>query len=66
MVTVDGQDVRYDRLVIATGHHRNGYLLAPITADAVAGLVTDGVLPVVARPFTLARFGRPEPRRVSA
>jgi glycine oxidase len=53
-------------LVAATGHHRNGYLLAPVTADAVAGLVTDGALPEVARPFTRARFARPEPRRASA
>ncbi len=53
-------------LVAATGHHRNGYLLAPVTADAVAGLVTTGALPEVARPFTLARFTRAEPRRASA
>lgn len=29
-----------DRLVLATGHHRNGVLLAPITAEAVASLLT--------------------------
>jgi glycine oxidase len=29
-----------DNLVVATGHHRNGILLAPITADLVAGIVT--------------------------
>lgn len=52
-------------LVAATGHHRNGYLLAPITADAVADLVASGELPAVARPFTLARFARPEPRRAA-
>ncbi len=45
-------------LVAATGHHRNGYLLAPVTADAVADLVAGGALPDVARPFTLARFRR--------
>lgn len=28
-----------DRLAVATGHYRNGILLAPITADAVASLV---------------------------
>jgi glycine oxidase len=27
-------------LVLATGHHRNGILLTPVTADAVAALVT--------------------------
>ena len=53
-------------LVAATGHHRNGYLLAPVTAEAIAALVTDGALPEVARPFTRARFARPEPRRASA
>jgi glycine oxidase len=43
-------------LVVATGHHRNGYLLAPATADAVAALVTEGALPDFARGFTRARF----------
>jgi glycine oxidase len=53
-------------LVVATGHHRNGYLLAPVTADAVAELVTRGALSEIAKPFTRARFHRPEPRRASA
>jgi glycine oxidase len=30
-----------DGLVVATGHHRNGILLAPITADLVAAVITD-------------------------
>ncbi|MGE0748407.1 MAG: glycine oxidase ThiO [Rhodospirillales bacterium] len=47
-----------DGLVMATGHHRNGILLAPITARAVADCVLTGALPEVARPFTLARFAR--------
>jgi len=46
-----------DGLVMATGHYRNGILLAPVTSDAIAGLVTDGVWNPVADPFTLARFG---------
>ncbi|GAA5197647.1 glycine oxidase ThiO [Rugosimonospora acidiphila] len=29
-----------DGLLVATGHYRNGILLAPLTADAVAGLIT--------------------------
>lgn len=53
-------------LVAATGHHRNGYLLAPVTADAVAELVTTGALPAIAKPFTLARFTRDAPLRASA
>lgn len=43
-------------LAVATGHYRNGVLLTPVTADAVADLVVDGTLPEVARGFTLDRF----------
>jgi glycine oxidase len=45
-----------DGLVVATGHHRNGILLAPATAEVVSRLILDGALPEVARPFTMARF----------
>lgn len=45
-----------DGLVLATGHHRNGILLAPVTADAVAALVADGRLPAGLTPFTPDRF----------
>jgi glycine oxidase len=44
-------------LVIATGHHRNGYLLAPATALAIEALIADGEMPALARPFGLDRFG---------
>jgi glycine oxidase len=43
-------------LVLATGHHRNGYLLAPATAFAIEALIADGALPVLAQPFGLDRF----------
>ncbi len=58
-------DVLPDGLIVATGHHRNGYLLAPATADAVSALVVDGALPDFARGFGLSRFGR-ERARMSA
>ncbi len=45
-------------LVLATGHYRNGVLLAPVTGDAVAALLTDGALPEEAAPFTTDRFER--------
>jgi len=44
-------------LALATGHHRNGYLLAPATAFAMEALIADGSLPTVGRPFGLDRFG---------
>jgi glycine oxidase len=43
-------------LVLATGHHRNGYLLAPATAFAIEKLIADGALPAVAQPFGFDRF----------
>jgi glycine oxidase len=43
-------------LVYATGHHRNGILLAPVTADAIARLVLDGTLEPAIRPFGVERF----------
>jgi glycine oxidase len=45
-----------DGLVYATGHHRNGILLAPVTADTIARLVLDGTLDPAIRPFGIERF----------
>ena len=43
-------------LVLATGHFRNGILLAPATAEAVAELVATGRSTVDLTPFSAARF----------
>jgi glycine oxidase len=43
-------------LVIAAGHYRNGILLTPVTADAVAELLVTGHPPEIIGPFTPARF----------
>lgn len=51
-------------LVLATGHHRNGILLALVTADAVSRFVLTGVIDDIIRPFGLDRFApaaRPGP-----
>jgi glycine oxidase len=45
-----------DGLVIATGHHRNGILLTPVTAAVVSAFVLTGRLPENARPFSAERF----------
>lgn len=45
-------------LVLATGHYRNGILLAPITAQAIADLVSKGTAPFDLTPFSVARFRR--------
>ena len=41
-VPVIGRAAASTRVVFATGHYRNGVLLAPLTADLVAGLIVDG------------------------
>ncbi|AYN41784.1 glycine oxidase ThiO [Streptomyces dangxiongensis] len=44
-------------LLLATGHHRNGVLLTPVTGDVLAHTLVTGGLPQEARPFTPRRFG---------
>ncbi|MEO8213692.1 MAG: glycine oxidase ThiO [Myxococcales bacterium] len=44
------------RLVLATGHYRNGILLAPITAQAIADLVSTGKTAFDLTPFSVGRF----------
>ncbi len=43
-------------LVLATGHFRNGILLAPATAQAIAELVATGRSSIDLAPFSIARF----------
>jgi glycine oxidase len=57
---------RVDGLILATGHHRNGILLTPITADAIRDLVVTGAMPEVARGFALDRFNMNVPGEVPA
>jgi glycine oxidase len=49
-----------DGLVLATGHHRNGILLTPVTAEVVSRYVLSGELDPVIRPFALERFAAKE------
>jgi glycine oxidase len=48
----------HEDVVLAAGHYRNGILLAPITADAVAAMLVGDEPPAVAAPFAAARFAR--------
>ncbi|MCQ9710407.1 glycine oxidase ThiO [Streptomyces sp. BSP1] len=43
-------------LHLATGHHRNGVLLTPVTGDVLADVLTTGALPGYADAFTARRF----------
>jgi glycine oxidase len=50
-----------DGLVVATGHHRNGILLTPVTAQAIADHVLTGRLPDSLSAFSPQRFAAPAP-----
>jgi glycine oxidase len=54
-----------DGLVIATGHHRNGILLTPISAQVVSQYILSGQLPEMARPFDPQRFAKTGPAPVA-
>jgi len=47
-----------DGLVVATGHHRNGILLTPVSAAVVSDYILSGRLPEMARPFAPQRFNK--------
>jgi glycine oxidase len=44
-------------LFYATGHYRNGILLAPITGKVMADTIVDGIMPATFAAFSLNRFG---------
>jgi glycine oxidase len=46
-------------LFLATGHHRNGILLAPLTAKAICDCVRNGEVGSSIEPFLLDRFEKP-------
>ena len=45
-----------DNLILATGHFRNGILLAPVTAELVADTVVQGRVSDDLKPFGISRF----------
>jgi glycine oxidase len=50
-----GWDPEMPGLVYATGHYRNGILLAPVTAEIVGSLASGGPPPIDIEPFSPAR-----------
>jgi glycine oxidase len=46
-------------LLVATGHYRNGILLAPLTAEALTGLLTGEAVADAVAPFGPERFASP-------
>lgn len=43
-------------LIYATGHYRNGILLAPVTGELIAEAIIDGVVSPLLAPFSPGRF----------
>jgi glycine/D-amino acid oxidase-like deaminating enzyme len=44
-----------ERVILATGHHRNGILLAPVTATLVRAMITGTAPDVPLKPFGYRR-----------
>ncbi|MDT7602261.1 MAG: glycine oxidase [Acidobacteriota bacterium] len=51
-----GASAEIENLFYATGHYRNGILLAPLTGMLIAELITTGETPAPLAPFSPARF----------
>ncbi len=51
---------RMKNLIYATGHHRNGILLAPITAKVITKYILDGVQDKYLKLYSVDRFKRGE------
>jgi glycine oxidase len=56
-----GASPEIENLFYATGHYRNGILLAPLTGALVAEMVMSGATPAPLAPFSPARFRRAPP-----
>jgi glycine oxidase len=52
-----GPTAKIEGLCYATGHYRNGILLAPITGKVIADVLVDGVMPDSLKTFSPNRFG---------
>jgi glycine oxidase len=52
-----GRDPEIASLIYACGHGKNGILLAPITAECVAAIVSGGAAPMDFSAFDIQRFG---------
>ena len=51
-----------DGLVVATGHHRNGILLTPLTVEAMSAYLLTGRLSDAVKPFAPERFRQGQER----
>lgn len=56
-----GASAEIENLFYATGHYRNGILLAPLTGALVAEMIMSGATPATLAPFSPARFRRAAP-----
>jgi glycine oxidase len=56
LLPILGRDPDYPELIYACGHSRNGILMAPLTGDCVAALVTGAASPASLGAFSIERF----------
>lgn len=56
LLPILGRDPDYPALIYACGHSRNGILMAPLTGDCVAALITGTAVPASLGAFSIERF----------
>ena len=56
LLPILGRDPEFPALIYACGHSRNGILMAPLTGDCVAALVTRTAAPASLGAFSIERF----------
>jgi glycine oxidase len=63
LLPILGRDPAHPALIYACGHSRNGILMAPLTGDCVAALVTGATVPADLSAFGVERFATAPERR---
>jgi glycine/D-amino acid oxidase-like deaminating enzyme len=55
-IPILGRSTRFSNVIFATGHHKNGFCLAPVTGKIVSELIIDGKSKIDVGPFSPDRF----------
>ncbi|MFI5420358.1 MAG: NAD(P)/FAD-dependent oxidoreductase [Nitrososphaerales archaeon] len=55
-IPIIGKSTRFENVFFATGHHRQGFCLAPVMGKIISGLIVDGETKLNISPFSPDRF----------
>lgn len=55
-IPIIGKSTHFENVLFATGHHRQGFCLAPVTGEIISELIADGETKLNISPFSPDRF----------